>query len=412
MLLPQQPDPAAAWQTPNSSPPVPTSTIMSDLYAMVTQADQQRTQQEAAQADAESQALTANRAQIDKSQAEQGKMSPAEQQEESGKYWRSTMTGAKPTFAQNMQQQSMDSSSQQALIEEQRRQQDAEEEPAKKAAPTPAPDDTATKAKKATPAPTSTVGNDYVVDQPVPGSEESIPFYEEGTPSVPQTGPAIVHQGEKIVPAEQNPDNPENPNLPTGGSESGQPNHIVGFPDGTTASFPASLSPEHLAAAAHAVYNVAHDATTTAWDEVKSQAKGLRDLVTPPAPDAPADERHVSMLGPVSLMTYRMGKQIVSAVTAAHLASVSGESPAGVKLEAYRNLPVVGDLVRSFEQGKTTEGVTRGLVRAAILKGTADLSSTALAKLSPEAEAAAVNHPLLAEAEPKPVSSLKPTDIG
>ena len=207
MLLPQQPDSATAWQATNPPPPVPTSTIMSDLYAMVTQADQQRTQQEATQADAASQALAANRAQISESQAAQSKMAPAEQQEESGKYWRSTMTGAKPTFAQNMQQQSMDSSSQQALIEEQR-QQDAEEEPAKKAAPTPAPDDDTAKAK-ATPAPTSTVGNDYVVDQPVSGSEESIPFYEEGVASVPQTGSAIVHKGEKITPANENPDNPE-----------------------------------------------------------------------------------------------------------------------------------------------------------------------------------------------------------
>ena len=207
MLLPQQPDPATAWQAPTPPPPVPTSTIMADVYNLITQADQQRTQQEAAQADAESQALTANRAQIDKSQAEQGKMSPAEQQEESGKYWRSTTTGAKPTFAQNMTQQRMDSASQQALIEEQR-QQDAEEEPAKKAAPTPAPDDTA---KKATPAP-STVGNDYAVDQPVSGSEESIPFYAKGVASVPKTGLAVLHKGEKVTPANENPDNPDRPN--------------------------------------------------------------------------------------------------------------------------------------------------------------------------------------------------------
>src|ERR1019366_3048078 len=36
----------------------------------------------------------------------------------------------------------------------------------------------------------------------------NIPAYADGVDSVPVTGPAIVHQGEKIVPAASNPDNP------------------------------------------------------------------------------------------------------------------------------------------------------------------------------------------------------------
>jgi len=137
----------------------------------------------------------------------------------------------------NQQQLEEAQDADEAAVQKQRAQKQAQEQQLAQQ-----PDDTAK--AKATPAPTSTVGNDYVVAQPVSGSEESIPFYEEGTPSVPQTGPAIVHKGEKIIPAEQNPDNPDN----AGGSESAglQPispstHHVIAMPDGNTIALPKSL---------------------------------------------------------------------------------------------------------------------------------------------------------------------------
>jgi hypothetical protein len=43
----------------------------------------------------------------------------------------------------------------------------------------------------------------------IPGTKP-MPSYDTGVASVPVTGPAIVHEGEKITPASQNPDNPDN----------------------------------------------------------------------------------------------------------------------------------------------------------------------------------------------------------
>ncbi len=170
------------------------------------------------------------------------------------------------------------------------------------------------------------------------------------------------------------------------------PNHTVQYPNGDTASFPSSLNQDQLNAAAHAVYSVAHDATSSAIDEAENQAKGISSLWKPPA-DAPADERMVhTILGPVSGGLYSLGKQVAGAVAAAHLANQQGEGVIGSNLELYRNLPVIGDLVRDFEKGKVTQGIATGLTRAALMKGAADLSSTALAKADPAVSAVTGEH--------------------
>ena len=164
---------------------------------------------------------------------------------------------------------------------------------------------------------------------------------------------------------------PEDVDISTGVS----PNHTVQYPNGDTASFPGSFNQDQLNAAAHAVYSVAHDATSSAIDEVKNQAKGISSLWKPPE-DAPADERMVhTILGPVSGGLYSLGKQVAGAVAAAHLANQQGEGAIGSNLELYRNLPVIGDLVRDFEKGKVTQGIATGLTRAALMKGAADLLS-------------------------------------
>jgi len=71
----------------------------------------------------------------------------------------------------------------------------------------------------------------------------ALPSYEVGTPYVPQTGPAILHKGEAVVPANQNPANTTPGGLPQSYFEqgsiptSGQPSQ-----DPRRASIPASTS--------------------------------------------------------------------------------------------------------------------------------------------------------------------------
>ena len=202
------------------------------------------------------------------------------------------------------------------------------------------------------------------------------------------------------------------------------PEHaVVQFPDGSTAHLPASVAsnPDRLSAVSHAIYSAGNDAVSSAWQEAGDQAKGLKSMLSRPDPNAPADERHVStFLGPLSGSIYKMGKQVAAAVAQAHLANQQGEGAIGTNLELYRNLPVVGDLVRDFESGKVTEGVTRGLVRAAIMHGVgkaADLSATALATPAPEVSAVtgdtAISAPRLAARKgftPNPAAdALNPT---
>jgi hypothetical protein len=40
--------------------------------------------------------------------------------------------------------------------------------------------------------------------------KEGLKKYHKGVSSVPETGPAILKKGEKVIPAEKNPDNPDN----------------------------------------------------------------------------------------------------------------------------------------------------------------------------------------------------------
>jgi hypothetical protein len=74
-----------------------------------------------------------------------------------------------------------------------------------------------------TPSPYASTPQDKVAHQrPAPKGEKatyqqaqdilnnSLKKYHKGVASVPETGPAILKKGEKVVPAEKNPDNPDN----------------------------------------------------------------------------------------------------------------------------------------------------------------------------------------------------------
>jgi hypothetical protein len=127
-------------------------------------------------------------------------------------------------------------------------------------------------------------------------------------------------------------------------------------------------------------------------------------MFQPPADDAPADEKHVSLLGPISLQAYKMGKQALAAVSAAHLANQQGEGAIGTNLAMYEKMPMVGDLVQLAEQGKITPMIAKGLTRAALLHSVGkatDLSATALAE--PSAEVSAITGDI---ARPSPAGNI------
>jgi hypothetical protein len=57
--------------------------------------------------------------------------------------------------------------------------------------------------------------------------ERRMPRFKKGTKSVPKTEVAVVHKGEAIIPADQNPDNPAN-NPPDHWSRAGNRRHAIG----------------------------------------------------------------------------------------------------------------------------------------------------------------------------------------
>ncbi len=159
--------------------------------------------------------------------------------------------------------------------------------------------------------------------------------------------------------------------------------HIVQVgPD--TIALPKWMDADHLSGVAHAVYNAGHESAATAWDEARQQARGVKQMFQKPDENAPADEKAVSLLGPLSTGIYKMGKSFLSQLALAKAerdrVAGQGEGLPAQTLTTLENYPFAGDIVKAFERGEINAPMTRGLVRAALLKGAADLSNAAISK--------------------------------
>lgn len=196
------------------------------------------------------------------------------------------------------------------------------------------------------------------------------------------------------VPASQNSVKPDNQSGQSQAPITADTHNIVSVPNVGTIAVPKSVDSDSLSDIAHHVYAQGSDAVNGAFQEVKDTGKGIASVFSRPDESSPADERHVAILGPISLASYRLGKQALAQLAAAHTAGMlsakQGEGYPGQALAIGEHLPLAGDIVKMLERGQVGSAIGHGLTRALLTKGAADISSGAVSRLAnPELETAA-----------------------